>query len=453
MNLTIKHHKSAADPVIFIIEDERIFHRLVLKSVEEIGVDRSNIYSAYSLDGIYDLFKQELDPSLIILDLNLDDITGNDTLRIVRKLFQNAHIIILSSAHVDLIKDFKESKDGFFSKNNYSPQQFQSKLRDLIERFDRQTRDLKGALIRVMDANPFPTFLVNQENQIVYFNESSKSFYALNSTEPFLLKQIEVSSDFKSDGRYTATHITTDGVLKNVVVESNSLKFDDQVFQLIVIQPKYEDGQDYWLSHTETMLNQVSMELHDNISPYFIASQFYLKTLIDQKDISENNRFLLSKSIQNIHEGLELVKLLSYNTNNLTTQVELIPFLTSYFDQVQGIRGINFELIYSSSLESETPDFLDIGQLIPIVKEFINNSIKYSNATLVELIVSFDGDSFELKLRDNGIGFDMEKVTKGAGLKNILARLQQINATYMFDSKRGEGVRLDLSIKKQKATL
>jgi DNA-binding response OmpR family regulator len=450
MNLTIKHHKSAAEPVIFIIEDERIFHRLVLKSVEEIGVDRSNIYSAYSLDGIYDLFKQELDPSLIILDLNLDDITGNDTLRIVRKLFQNAHIIILSSANLDLIKDFKDSKDGFISKNNYSPQQFRLKVRDLVERLDQQNHDLRGALIRVMDANPFPTFLLNQESQIVYFNDSSKSFYALNSAETIFFKQIEVFSDFKSDGRYTATHITTEGVLKNVVVESNSLKFDDQVFQLIVIQPKYEDGQDYWLSHTETMLNQVSMELHDNISPYFIASQFYLKTLIDKKDISENNRFLLSKSIQNIQEGLELVKLLSYNTNNLTTQEGLIPFLTSYFDQLQGIKGIKFELTYSSSLESETPEFVDNSQLIPIVKEFVINAIKYSNATLVEVIVSYDGDSFEMKLRDNGIGFDMEKARKGAGLKNILMRIQQMNASYVFDSKSGDGVRLDLRVKKQR---
>lgn len=453
MNLTVKSHNSIAEPVVFIIEDERPFHRLVIKNIEDIGVDRSNIHSAYNLDGIYDLFKQKLDPSLIILDLNLEDINGDDTLRIVRKLFQNAHIIILSSANLDLIKDFKVSKDDFISKNNYSPQQFRLKVRDLVERLDQQNHDLRGALIRVMDANPFPTFLLNQESQVVYFNDASRSFYALNSGKTIFFQQIEVSSDFKSDGRYTATHITADGVLKNVVVESSSLKFDDQVFQLIVIQPKYEDGQDYWLSHTESMLNQVSMELHDNISPYFIASQFYLKTLFDKKDISENNRFLLSKSIQNIQEGLELVKLLSYDTNNLTTQEGLIPFLTSYFDQLQGIRGIKFELIYSSGLESETPEFLDTGQLIPIVKEFINNSIKYSNAKLVEMIISYDGVFFEMKLRDDGIGFDMEKVKKGAGLKNILMRIQQMNASYVFDSKSGEGVRLDLRVKKTEVIL
>ena len=453
MNLTIKSHSGIAEPVVFVIEDEQPFQRLLIKNIEDIGVDRSNIYAAQNLAEVYDLFEREIVPNLIVLDLNLEDIKGNDTLRVVRKLFQNVHIIVLSSLDINQINDFRENKDGFCSKSNYSPQQLQLKVKDFIERLDQPNREQRGALTRVMDANPFPTFLLNQEGQVVYFNDASRSFYALNSGKTIFFQQIEVSSDFKSDGRYTATHITADGVLKNVVVESSSLKFDEQVFQLIVIQQKYEDGQDYWLSHTETMLNQVSMELHDNISPYFIASQFYLKTLLDKKEISKNNRSILSKSIQNIQEGLEMVKLLSYNTNNLNIQEEIIPFFTSYFDQLQGIKGIKFELTYSSSLESETPEFVDNSQLIPIVKEFVSNAIKYSNATLVEVIVSYDGDSFEMKLRDNGIGFDMEKARKGAGLKNILMRIQQMNASYVFDSKSGDGVRLDLRVKKTEVIL
>ena len=58
-----------------------------------------------------------------------------------------------------------------------------------------------------------------------------------------------------------------------------------------------------------------------------------------------------------------------------------------------------------------------------------------------------------MKLRDDGIGFDMEKVKKGAGLKNILMRIQQMNASYVFDSKSGDGVRLDLRVKKTEVIL
>src|SRR6185503_10226208 len=64
--------------------------------------------------------------------------------------------------------------------------------------------------------------------------------------------------------------------------------------------------------------------------------------------------------------------------------------------------------------------------LYMIIKESINNSIKYSECSAIELLIKNKGGKLNITISDNGKGFDKEKITSGYGLKNILHRSEEI---------------------------
>ena len=75
--------------------------------------------------------------------------------------------------------------------------------------------------------------------------------------------------------------------------------------------------------------------------------------------------------------------------------------------------------------------------LYRLIMEFINNSVKHSKGDLIRIEFGESKKSFNLKLSDNGIGFDYDKAIKksGLGLKNFESRLNVLEADYSINSK------------------
>ena len=79
--------------------------------------------------------------------------------------------------------------------------------------------------------------------------------------------------------------------------------------------------------------------------------------------------------------------------------------------------------------------------LLLIFKEAMNNCAKYANASEIGLSFAVQKNSLEIKLEDNGCGFDINStnIQKGYGLKNMEQRSKQINAELTVQSEKGKG--------------
>lgn len=73
------------------------------------------------------------------------------------------------------------------------------------------------------------------------------------------------------------------------------------------------------------------------------------------------------------------------------------------------------------------------------VKEALNNVIRHSSATEVELQISQIGDRLQIVIADNGRGFDWNTVRRGNGLTNLYERLETLNGQCQLESKAGKG--------------
>lgn len=92
---------------------------------------------------------------------------------------------------------------------------------------------------------------------------------------------------------------------------------------------------------------------------------------------------------------------------------------------------------------------MDVSRnLIMIFKEALNNCLKYSKAKEVKLEAAIkDMDVFQLVLKDNGTGFDLETVQKGHGIANMNVRAKRINGILYIDTKPGQGTIITLTFR------
>jgi len=79
-----------------------------------------------------------------------------------------------------------------------------------------------------------------------------------------------------------------------------------------------------------------------------------------------------------------------------------------------------------------------------VVKEAMNNVVKHSSASEVTLSLSLVEDTLEIRLKDNGRGFDPGTLaqSKRHGLKNMRARVEQLGGRLEATSEPGRGTEI-----------
>lgn len=86
-------------------------------------------------------------------------------------------------------------------------------------------------------------------------------------------------------------------------------------------------------------------------------------------------------------------------------------------------------------------------QLIRILQEFINNSIKHAKATTLGFSLRVTKSYIALQITDDGKGFDTKRKSQGLGLKNMELRMQLLKGQYRLKSSIDSGTDLLILVK------
>src|SRR5205807_5751247 len=81
-----------------------------------------------------------------------------------------------------------------------------------------------------------------------------------------------------------------------------------------------------------------------------------------------------------------------------------------------------------------------------IFKESINNMARHSGCTEVDIDFEVSGDWLNLRLSDNGAGFDPGQSAAGAGLASMAERPRRMGGQFEVESEPGQGTTLTLNI-------
>jgi signal transduction histidine kinase len=93
------------------------------------------------------------------------------------------------------------------------------------------------------------------------------------------------------------------------------------------------------------------------------------------------------------------------------------------------------------------------NNIFRIIQEAINNAIKYSAATRIDVILQQEENSLSITVQDNGNGFDEKlvearsvNIESGRGFFNMYERTEYVNGNLNIKSEPGKGTRVYLRV-------
>jgi PAS domain S-box-containing protein len=192
--------------------------------------------------------------------------------------------------------------------------------------------------------------------------------------------------------------------------------------------------------------SRIAKDLHDGLGPVMVTLKMYLEWLNEQSRMADHPD-ILDLSLLSINEAITTVKSIS---NNLSPHVletfGLMPALSAYVEKMKKISDIQFQI------DTNTQNRLMLMAEISVYRimiECINNTLKYSNATEVNIRAWKTENIFTITYADNGNGFDVSAAfneNKGMGLYNIKNRIKSIGGTVNIASSPGKGVQITIEI-------
>ena len=199
----------------------------------------------------------------------------------------------------------------------------------------------------------------------------------------------------------------------------------------------------------ERLRTRIATDLHDDIGATLSAISLYAETLKSQKSISEaqlNN--ILSKIGESSREMVGSMSDIVWAINPANDEGEkFVNRMRSYAADLCQAKDIRLHFGGEEDMQKVRLSLEHRKNMYLIFKESLNNAVKYSKAGNIYVNLNVQGSQLIMTIADDGVGFDMETVGKGNGLKNIHSRAAMIGAGLKLTSRTGEGTTIELKTK------
>jgi PAS domain S-box-containing protein len=196
------------------------------------------------------------------------------------------------------------------------------------------------------------------------------------------------------------------------------------------------------LKAQENEREELGKELHDNISQILTTTRLFLDYVLSKKGDQDE---LISLARSHISNAIQEIRNLSRALMPPTLkEVSLKLSLEDLLGNINAFNSYKIHFNYSVDNEDELNTNLKLA-VFRIIQEQLNNIIKHSKADMVLIDINKQHDSLNLRIKDNGVGFDSEKRTDGLGIRNIISRASLYKGRVSIDSQPGSGTELNVS--------
>lgn len=258
-----------------------------------------------------------------------------------------------------------------------------------------------------------------------------------------------------------------DRQLKNIIKGQKIVQDDEQYNETLLIDDSIERIQDKFdeqIEHAQRQAterieerekglqevvvrerNRLARELHDSVSQQLFAASMMMSAINETNPPQDNQvkkQLVMVESM--IHQSqLEMRALL----------LHLRPVALKGRTLQEGIEELLFELIEKVPMEVTRkiecfPIIKGIeDQLFRILQESVSNTLRHAKATKLHVMLIQRDQNIILRVVDNGVGFDLEKVrTSSYGLQNMKERAYEIGGTFKLISLPNQGANLEVKV-------
>jgi two-component sensor histidine kinase len=190
----------------------------------------------------------------------------------------------------------------------------------------------------------------------------------------------------------------------------------------------------------EKIKTKIASDLHDNVGAGLTEISILSELAVQKSSKSDISRAELSKisdtSRQLVDNMSDIVWVVNPEKDSL---YDLIIKLKDSYNEFFSSVGISLK-VKNVEKSSDIKLPMEYKQnLLLIFKEAINNSIKHSKCKKMNLEAYVQNDNINIFIKDDGIGFNSEKIQHGNGMKNMLNRAKKIGGEISWNSSPESG--------------
>lgn len=464
---------------VLIVEDNPGDLFLLEETLRLTKLPFDQIYKATSAAAAIKVINEQK-LSVVLLDLSLPDSSGFNSYDQVNQFASNIPIIVLTGlADTELaLETMANGAQDYLIKGEFDERLLAKSIQYSLER-NRIRLSLLESNARYQNLffnNPMPIFIWNIETlEIMEANETAQKEYGYTRDELMSMSVLNLSPEnehdklkgltrtfLETDVKKEAdiwTHIKKTGELMVVDVSSHKIDFNgtaavlaiaNNITEKVRLEEKLEEEKLLKQKEiTEAMIQvqekeryEISTELHDNVNQQLTVAMMYIASA-QQKMPTDSE--LLKQSSGFILNAIEEIRKLSQTlVTPLIKHFGLSKAIEGLLDDVSAVNPIQIELTADAFYEDDIKYDFKLS-IFRIVQEQMNNIIKHSKANAVNIELVRNGNHVNLKIADDGVGFDISQQRKGIGIYNIISRSDLYNGIVDLQSSPGNGCSINIT--------
>lgn len=409
---------------------------------------------------------------VILLDLTLPDNLGEGLISEMLRIAPRSPIIILTG-FTDIefsVQSIAKGIVDYILKDDLNAGMLYKSIVYAIER-KKATLELKESEKRYSDLfhlSPLPMFIHEPLTfQITDVNKTAIEHYGY-SYEAFLkfslfdlvyqddrqkIQEAILGQERQLNETYTGKvrHCKRSGEIIEMEIYSTPLLINEKIATLVMcIDVTEKNLHEHKITKAiiktqEDERYEIGGELHDNVCQILVGSLMSLDIL--KKSVPEPAMPLLSQCKDYINMAASEIRNLSHR---LAPAFFHDSKLEDAFDML--LKSFNIENRYEihfsydqAMRKNEISLELQLN-LYRILQEQLKNILKYAEAKLIELDVFINDSKLNMRIADNGVGFDPATIKKGIGLANIKRRTELFSGSVEITSSPGNGCIINVEI-------
>jgi signal transduction histidine kinase len=194
----------------------------------------------------------------------------------------------------------------------------------------------------------------------------------------------------------------------------------------------------------ESMRSKIATDVHDDVGASLTRLGLNAQQLLTSPAIPEKEKQLAEKISFQSKEVITGMREIIWASNPANDNLKsMLGFMRQYIDRF--FDGTNIRAVVNFPHDAgEITLHPEVRRnLFLILKESMNNALKYSGSDKIDIDFSNDSENFNLDIKDYGKGIDTnQKDEFSNGLRNMQTRAEEIKSLYKLTTAPGKGVHI-----------
>lgn len=197
----------------------------------------------------------------------------------------------------------------------------------------------------------------------------------------------------------------------------------------------------------QKLREKVARDLHDDVGSTLTSINILSEMSIQKLNENDEVKDYLTRISSNSSLMMDAMDDIVWNIKPANdTMTRIIARMREYAATIFEPKEIRYKFINEELVKNISLNMDVRRSLLLIFKEALNNIVKYAAATFVTIEFKIEDGNLKMSIRDDGKGFDREKIKYGNGIENMMKRAAHFDGRLEVESLENIGTKVVIHV-------